>query len=171
MGFRKDIEKIIVAVPKQRQTFMFFAIVSDSVHQVYVYARGVDYPDVTLVVQVGLPNDKQQYIHRLGKTRRRGKEGHGILLLAPWEEFFLDSAKDLPIRKALVPSVDLDTKKKVKKAMSNVEMKNKEKAYQAWLRYCNSNKKVGKYKKKLVELANEFSRCKGLVSDAIESLL
>ncbi|XP_050920129.1 DEAD-box ATP-dependent RNA helicase 31 [Lathyrus oleraceus] len=129
-----------------------------------VSARGVDYLDVTLVVQVGLPADRKQYIHRLGRTGRRGKEGQGILLLAPWEEFFLATAKDLPIGKALVPSTDPDTKKKVERALSNVEMKNKEAAYQAWLGYYNSNKKVGKDKYRLVELANEFSRCMGLDS-------
>ncbi|XP_050908994.1 DEAD-box ATP-dependent RNA helicase 31 [Lathyrus oleraceus] len=129
-----------------------------------VSACGVDYPDVTLVVQVGLPADREQYIHRLGRTGRRGKEGQGILLLAPWEEFFLATAKDLPIGKAPVPSVDLDTKKKVERALSNVEMKNKEAAYQAWLGYYNSNKKVGKDKYRLVELVNEFSRCMGLDS-------
>jgi ATP-dependent RNA helicase MSS116 len=274
MGFRKDIDKIIAAVPKQRQTLMFSATIPDAVHQVCkialkkdfefintvqegteethakvrqmhliapldkhfsllyailkehiaddvdykvlvfcttamvtrlvagllgklnlnvreihsrkpqsyrtrvsdefrrskrlilvtsdVSARGVDYPDVSLVVQVGLPSDKQQYIHRLGRTGRKGKEGQGILLLAPWEEFFLDSAKDLPIGKAPVPSVDPETKKKVDRAISNVEMDDKERAYQAWLGYYNSNKKVGKDKRKLVELANEFSRSMGL---------
>lgn len=64
--------------------------------------------------QVGLPADREQYIHRLGRTGRRGKEGQGILLLAPWEDFFLSTVKDLPIEKApVVPSVDPDTKKKV----------------------------------------------------------
>lgn len=64
--------------------------------------------------QVGLPADREQYIHRLGRTGRRGKEGQGILLLAPWEEFFLSTVKDLPIEKApVVPSVDPDTKRKV----------------------------------------------------------
>ncbi len=64
-------------------------------------------------LQVGLPSDREQYIHRLGRTGRKGKEGQGILLLAPWEEFFLSTVKDLPITKAPVPSVDPDTKKKV----------------------------------------------------------
>lgn len=127
-----------------------------------VSARGVDYPDVTLVIQVGLPSDREQYIHRLGRTGRKGKEGQGILLLAPWEEFFLSTIKDLPILKAPVPSVDPDTKKKVERALSHVEMKNKEAAYQAWLGYYNSNKKVGRDKYKLVELANEYSRSMGL---------
>jgi len=61
-----------------------------------------------------LPTDREQYIHRLGRTGRRGKEGQGILLLAPWEEFFLSTVKDLPIEKVpVVPSVDPDTKRKV----------------------------------------------------------
>lgn len=64
-------------------------------------------------VQVGLPADREQYIHRLGRTGRKGKEGEGILLLAPWEEFFLSTVKELPITMGTVPSVDPDTKKKV----------------------------------------------------------
>ncbi|KAI3719532.1 hypothetical protein L6452_20434 [Arctium lappa] len=127
-----------------------------------VSARGVDYPDVTLVIQVGVPADKAQYIHRLGRTGRKGKEGQGILLLAPWEEFFLSTIRDLPISKAELPLVDPETKKKVEKALAHVEMKNKESAYQAWLGYYNSNKKIGKDKYRLVELANEFSRSMGL---------
>ncbi|XP_023004945.1 DEAD-box ATP-dependent RNA helicase 31-like [Cucurbita maxima] len=127
-----------------------------------VSARGVDYPDVTLVIQVGLPSDREQYIHRLGRTGRKGKEGQGILLLAPWEEFFLFTVKDLPISKAPLPLVDPETKKKVERALAHVEMKNKEAAYQAWLGYYNSNKTVGRDKFRLVELANEFSRSMGL---------
>lgn len=127
-----------------------------------VSARGVDYPDVTLVIQVGLPADRQQYIHRLGRTGRKGKEGEGVLLLSPWEEFFLSAIKDLPISKTPAPSIDPDTEKKVERALCHVEMKNKEAAYQAWLGYYNSNKTVGKDKYRLVELANEFSRSMGL---------
>ncbi|KZV21895.1 DEAD-box ATP-dependent RNA helicase 31-like [Dorcoceras hygrometricum] len=129
-----------------------------------VSARGVDYPDVTLVVQMGVPADRQQYIHRLGRTGRKGKDGEGILLLAPWEEFFLSSVKDLPISKASEPLVDPDTRKKVERALSHIEMKNKEAAYQAWLGYYNSNKNVGRDKCRLVQLANEFSRSMGLDS-------
>ncbi|KAK9094202.1 hypothetical protein Scep_025671 [Stephania cephalantha] len=129
-----------------------------------VSARGVDYPDVTMVIQIGLPADREQYIHRLGRTGRKGKEGQGILLLAPWEEFFLSNIRDLPISKASAPSVDPEIKKKVERALSQVEMKNKEAAYQAWLGYYNSNKTVGKDKYRLVELANDFSRSMGLAN-------
>lgn len=35
--------------------------------------------------QVGLPMDKAQYVHRLGRTARAGKGGHGVLLLCDFE--------------------------------------------------------------------------------------
>ena len=63
-----------------------------------VSARGMDYPDVTAVVQVGLPSDRAQYVHRLGRTARAGKAGGGHLLLADFESFFLSSLRDLPLQ-------------------------------------------------------------------------
>lgn len=62
---------------------------------------------------MGIPSDRGQYIHRLGRTGRVGKEGEGILLLAPWEEYFLDDVKDLPIEKASFPNIDPSMKFKV----------------------------------------------------------
>ena len=46
-----------------------------------VSARGMDYPDVTAVIQVGMPSERAQYIHRIGRTGRAGKAGGGYLLL------------------------------------------------------------------------------------------
>ncbi|WZY74579.1 hypothetical protein YC2023_020963 [Brassica napus] len=127
-----------------------------------VSSRGLDYPDVSLVVQMGLPSDRKQYIHRLGRTGREDKEGEGVLLLAPWEEYFLSSVKDLPITKASLPQTDPEAVKKVKKALRQVDMKYKEAAYQAWLGYYTSQKKIARDTTRLVELANEFSRSMGL---------
>ena len=62
-----------------------------------VSARGMDYPDVTCVVQLGLPSDRNQYIHRIGRTARAGKGGGGFLLLADFEAGFLRQISDLPI--------------------------------------------------------------------------
>ncbi|XDG09547.1 hypothetical protein ABKA04_009162 [Annulohypoxylon sp. FPYF3050] len=46
-----------------------------------VTARGMDFPNVTHVIQVGLPPDRDQYIHRVGRTGRAGKAGEGYLIL------------------------------------------------------------------------------------------
>ena len=55
-------------------------------------ARGVDYKDITHVIQFGMPYDKKTYIHRLGRTARAGKRGEGLLVLAPLERNFLDTS-------------------------------------------------------------------------------
>lgn len=65
--------------------------------------------------QVGIPLDREQYIHRLGRTGREDKEGEGILLLAPWEEYFLDDLEDLPLDKFPSPHLDSDSKIQVSK--------------------------------------------------------
>ncbi|CAO3587423.1 unnamed protein product [Absidia cylindrospora] len=65
-----------------------------------VSARGVDYPGVSLVVQVGVPSTREQYIHRLGRTGRAGREGEGVIVLAPFETNFLTKEiSDLPVSK------------------------------------------------------------------------
>ncbi|RAL13013.1 DEAD-domain-containing protein [Aspergillus homomorphus CBS 101889] len=46
-----------------------------------VTARGMDYPDVTHVIQIGTPRDRETYIHRLGRTARANKKGEGWLFL------------------------------------------------------------------------------------------
>jgi ATP-dependent RNA helicase MSS116 len=50
-----------------------------------VTARGMDFPNVTDVIQVGLPPDRDQYIHRVGRTGRAGNSGKGWLILAEEE--------------------------------------------------------------------------------------
>lgn len=127
-----------------------------------VSARGMNYPDVTLVIQVGLPVDREQYIHRLGRTGREGKEGEGILLLAPWEQYFLDDIKDLPMENWPVPRLDPRVKVKMEEAMEKMDTSVKESAYHAWLGYYNSVREVGRDKTTLVELANQFSESIGL---------
>lgn len=45
-----------------------------------VTARGMDFPNVTHVIQVGAITDREQYVHRLGRTGRQDKEGEGWLI-------------------------------------------------------------------------------------------
>ncbi|XVF13162.1 hypothetical protein REPUB_Repub08aG0184500 [Reevesia pubescens] len=127
-----------------------------------VSARGMDYPDVTLVIQVGIPSDREQYIHRLGRTGREGKDGEGILLIAPWEEYFLDEIKDLPLEKLSLPHLDQDVKQQLEFSMAKIDGSIKEAAYHAWIGYYNSIREIGRDKTTLVELANQFSQSIGL---------
>lgn len=62
---------------------------------------------------MGIPSSREQYIHRVGRTGRKGNEGEGILLLAPWEKYFLEELKDLPIEPLPMPLPNLDSEVKV----------------------------------------------------------
>ncbi|XP_006300733.2 probable DEAD-box ATP-dependent RNA helicase 48 isoform X2 [Capsella rubella] len=127
-----------------------------------VSARGMNYPDVTLVIQVGIPSDREQYIHRLGRTGREGKSGEGLLLIAPWERYFLDELKDLPLEPIPVPDLDSRAKLQVDQSMAKIDTSIKEAAYHAWLGYYNSVRETGRDKTTLAELANRFCHSIGL---------
>ena len=49
------------------------------------------------MVQVGMPADQAQYIHRVGRTARAGKQGQALLLLHDFERFFLRNIAELPV--------------------------------------------------------------------------
>ena len=46
-----------------------------------VAARGLHIPDVNLVVNFDLPNDAEDYVHRIGRTARAGASGTAISLM------------------------------------------------------------------------------------------
>jgi len=55
-----------------------------------VSARGVDYPGVTRVIQVGAPASEDIYVHRVGRTGRgSNRQGRGDLVLMPFEMGFV----------------------------------------------------------------------------------
>ncbi|KAG2146335.1 P-loop containing nucleoside triphosphate hydrolase protein [Suillus clintonianus] len=65
-----------------------------------VSARGVDYPGVTRVIQLGIPAATEQYIHRVGRTGRQGSTvGRGDLVLMPFEIGFLSwQLNEVPLK-------------------------------------------------------------------------
>ncbi|KAK6018874.1 unnamed protein product [Haemonchus placei] len=43
-----------------------------------VWARGLDVPQVSLVINYDLPNNRELYIHRIGRSGRFGRKGVAI---------------------------------------------------------------------------------------------
>ncbi|CUA67268.1 ATP-dependent RNA helicase MSS116, mitochondrial [Rhizoctonia solani] len=139
-----------------------------------VTARGIDIPGVTCVIQAGLPASAEQYIHRLGRTARAGNEGHGILVLAKWEAFFLRKKDVLAagLDKNIVPYQDTelinrtgsgavlnDMRARVKSALANTDEKSKEQAYVAWIGYYKGVlRDLGWNDVELVRRANDMAR-------------
>jgi len=145
-----------------------------------VSARGVDYPDVTYVVQVGVV-EKATYIHRLGRTARVGKRGKGLLLLCDFEEKLAKKTlRGLPIKTSAVNFANCPADEGVVRVAKTVgeeerkfDMSNVDKlqglvkiccqGYVAWIAYYGQNlKKLGWDKSELPRHANEFSQILGL---------
>ena len=48
-----------------------------------IAARGIDISMIELVINYDLPDDAENYVHRIGRTGRAGKEGHAVTLATP----------------------------------------------------------------------------------------
>lgn len=48
-----------------------------------IAARGIDISMIELVVNYDLPDDVENYVHRIGRTGRAGREGHAVTLATP----------------------------------------------------------------------------------------
>ncbi|KAI0306497.1 DEAD-domain-containing protein [Multifurca ochricompacta] len=66
-----------------------------------VAARGLDIPDVDVVVQFDPPTDAKAFSHRCGRTARAGKHGRAWVLLAGQEHRYLDflSVRKIPVKR------------------------------------------------------------------------
>ena len=80
-----------------------------------VAARGLDIPDVRFVYNYDLPNVSENYIHRIGRTARAGRDGRAIAFVAPDEMGELKDVEkvlkaEIPVasgrRWDLIPGVD-----------------------------------------------------------------
>ncbi|TQW01294.1 hypothetical protein V2A60_002301 [Cordyceps javanica] len=122
-----------------------------------VIARGMDFPGVTTVFQVGIPSEKQSYIHRLGRTARADAEGKGIFLIAEAESFFPRwTLKEI----TFVPQdADLSAEPEVARIMGLMDEEEKGQIYKAWLGYYNNHMKGLRWdKEELVRQANTYAR-------------
>lgn len=60
-----------------------------------VAARGIDIPDVAYVINYDLPAVPDNYVHRIGRTARAGREGEAIAFCAPDEADLLRQIQKL----------------------------------------------------------------------------
>lgn len=55
-----------------------------------VAARGIDIDSISLVINYDIPQDKESYVHRIGRTGRIDKEGRAITFVAQNESGYLN---------------------------------------------------------------------------------
>ncbi|KAG0042579.1 ATP-dependent RNA helicase dbp7 [Gryganskiella cystojenkinii] len=72
-----------------------------------VAARGLDLPDVSHIIQYDPPSDLKDYVHRVGRTARLGRDGEAVLFLLPSEVKYLEllTAQGLPTQEVTVTNI------------------------------------------------------------------
>ena len=60
-----------------------------------VASRGIDVPNVELVVNYNIPNNSEEYIHRVGRTGRAGNLGIAISFYSLKDKRKLDALETL----------------------------------------------------------------------------
>ncbi|KAF9999687.1 hypothetical protein BGZ65_004994, partial [Modicella reniformis] len=156
-----------------------------------ISARGVDYPGVGLVIQVGAPLSLNHYIHRIGRTGRgdgkkgmRGRgsnknlgdtgddHGKGVLILGELDQGFIEhQLKPSPLFSIVKREDKYDDWKSVmlgenldrrfKRALSNVDEKLVKSAYTAFLGY---SPRIGNTdRKRILEAADSYIEAFGIL--------
>ncbi len=72
-----------------REGNLRFLVASD------VAARGLDVPSVSHVFNFDVPSHAEDYVHRIGRTGRAGREGKAIMICEPRDEKNLDAIERL----------------------------------------------------------------------------
>ncbi|HKS28745.1 MAG TPA: DEAD/DEAH box helicase [Pyrinomonadaceae bacterium] len=72
-----------------------------------IAARGIDVDAVSHVINYDVPSQPEDYVHRIGRTGRAGKEGRAITLVTPAEELSMRAVERLTgqqIERVLLPA-------------------------------------------------------------------
>ncbi len=59
-----------------------------------VAARGLDIPHISHVVNYDMPQNLEEYVHRIGRTARMGRHGTAITFVTEWDFPMLDLLQD-----------------------------------------------------------------------------
>ena len=129
-----------------------------------VIGRGMDFPNVDLVIQVGLPSNGEQYVHRVGRTARAGNDGRAVIILTQAESFFLARNRQLPIQphgdtQQIIDGI-ADCATMVEQAMYQIDETVKQRAYSSFLGFFAGSgflKPLRMDKVGLVQMANEMA--------------
>ena len=78
-----------------------------------VAARGLDVPAVSHVINFDVPIHSEDYVHRIGRTGRAGRDGKAFTICLPYEMKYLEKIEELvkkKIERMDTPAVETDKK-------------------------------------------------------------
>ena len=88
-----------------KNIFLFFSGQSRVLITTDVWARGIDVQQVSLVINYDLPNNRELYIHRIGRSGRFGRKGvainfvknDDIRILRDIEQYYSTQIDEMPM--------------------------------------------------------------------------
>ncbi len=108
-------------------------------------SRGIDLPNVNLVINFDMPQDPEVYIHRIGRTGRAGREGQSISFIEPTQIQRLEAIQKLlraklmlfedttqepeELLKKYINTLEKDSALKIRQKKRLLREKNTKKAY------------------------------------------
>jgi ATP-dependent RNA helicase DeaD len=138
-----------------------------------VAARGIDIDNISLVINYDIPEDKESYVHRIGRTGRIGKLGHAITFVTQRENRFLRDIHDY-IGKEIVlkstPEVEIvnDAKEEFEDKMNTrpevKEAKGAELSREIMKLHINAGKKT---KMRAMDIVGTLCNIEGITKDDI----
>jgi len=138
-----------------------------------VASRGIHIDDISLVINYEVPKDKENYVHRIGRTGRYNKFGKAITLASEKEEKYLNDIEEYTNNK-LIEIIDIDEGKvkngKININKNNIINKNKDNKNNNSLDseitkiYLNAGKKK---KLRVIDIVGAFSNLDGINNEDI----
>ncbi len=138
-----------------------------------VAARGIDIDNISLVINYDIPQEKESYVHRIGRTGRASKEGKAITFVTQYEGRFLADihsyiGMELPLKerpeKELVNSSKEDFLEKVRALPDVKETKGAQLNREIMKLHINAGKKT---KMRPVDVVGTICNIKGINAEDI----
>ena len=139
-----------------------------------ITSRGIHIDDVSLVINYEVPRDKENYVHRIGRTGRVDKLGKAITLVSSNEEKYLTDIKEYTgneieeinnIDKNKVNNGKEELNKLQKNILKNKKDNKKEKSNEEITRiYLNAGKKK---KIRVIDIVGALSNIEGIENEDI----
>ena len=116
-----------------------------------VAARGIDIDNITHVINYDIPQDRENYVHRIGRTARAGKTGRAITFVGRGENGFLNDIheyidKEIVLKEApqrdIVDSLRQEFEEKISKRPQIKEEKGAKLSKEIMKLHINAGKKT-----------------------------
>lgn len=140
-----------------------------------VAARGIHIDDIALVINYDVPRDRENYVHRIGRTGRQDKYGKSVTMVSVKDEKYLTEIENYigykinefttgDISYEKTDKIKFEESEKILRNKSKKDNKHKEVNNEVTRFYLNAGKKK---KIRLIDIVGAFNNIEGINNDDI----